>query len=592
MLTPVRVADFVLDAIAARIGAVAPEQGGALLGLPGLDYVTEFIHDAGAATTGTRYQNTDWLIAAIGAREAATAARFKGIVHSHPRGMPVPSGQDRSEYAESLRLNPQLARYLAPIVTHDVDTPLAGHEVRLGLARISFYGAERTPEGFALTPVRPVVVPVTRILRRAGVRPDGDPAAIEVEGATLLATEAQLPGVGAVTVLFGADFPATAPIVLPQHGDGPLPLVWDLAVPAIERMAGAVLTLRRDHAREREARDASHTQGAAAATEVDGGAGGPAASGGGPSAARASARLFARTEGILSPALADRSVLIVGAGSVGSYLAEVLARSGVGAFTIVDPDRVEAVNLGRSAFRVADVGLGKAWAAAEVVLAVNPGARVGVHFGRHEDVDLAALVRAADLVVVATDDPAAQARVGHFAYWARRPAVFPGLYQGARGGEVIVAAEGSACFACATGGVRADLQETGSEEVAARTDYGTGRLVAEPGLLADVHHVAAVAAKVALGLLHDPDDESTAAQFAHGMLKAGTTYAVFGHEPDYWIFADLMRGTPAQYAYQSLWLSVSSRADCPVCGEPEGRTDPTAYREPDIAVIRALKGEQ
>ncbi len=237
MLTPVRVADFVLDAIAARIGAVEPEQGGALLGLPGLDYVTEFIHDAGAATTGTRYQNTDALIGAIGAREAATAARFKGIVHSHPRAMPVPSGQDQSEYAESLRLNPQLARYLAPIVTHDVDTPLAGHEVRLGPARISFYGSSRAPGGMTLTPLRPVVVPVTRMLRRAGVRPAGDPAAIEVEGTTLLATHAELPGIGPATLLFGADFPATAPIVLPERG-GPLALTWDLGAPAVERLAG------------------------------------------------------------------------------------------------------------------------------------------------------------------------------------------------------------------------------------------------------------------------------------------------------------------------------------------------------------------
>ena len=285
----------------------------------------------------------------------------------------------------------------------------------------------------------------------------------------------------------------------------------------------------------------------------------------------------------------DRRVLIVGAGSVGSYMAEVLARSGVGAFTIVDPDVVEAVNVGRSAYRVADVGLGKAVAAGEVVLSVNPGARVGVFGARHEDVDLAALVGDADLVVVATDDPVAQARVGHFAYWAGRPAVFPGLYQGAQGGEIIVAAGGSACFACATGGVRADLQETGSGEVAARTDYGTGRLVAEPGLLADVHHVAAIAAKVALGLLHGPDDDVAAARFAYGILKAGTTYAVFGHEPEYWIFAELMRTAPAQYAYQSLWLSVTSRRDCPVCGEPEGRTDPSAYQEPDIDLIRALK---
>lgn len=611
MLTPVRVADFVLDAIAARIGAVEPEQGGALLGLPGLDYLTEFIHDAGAATTGTRYQNTDRLIAAIGAREAASAARFKGIVHSHPRGMPVPSSQDQAEYTESLRLNPQLARYLAPIVTHDVDTPLAGHEVRLGQARISFFGAERASDGFVLAPVQPVVVPVTRMLRRAGVRPEGDPAAIEVEGTTLLATHARMPGFGAVTLLLGADFPATAPIVLPENGDGPLALGWDLGVPAVERLAGAVLALRRGrgresgHGREREGRDASHrddagaaagAEGAARTVGVDGDEAGEVA--GAASEHRAgggrdpSALLFARTEGILSPMLADRSVLIVGAGSVGSYLAEVLARSGVGAFTIVDPDEVEAVNVGRSAYRVADVGLGKARAAAEVVLSVNPGARVGVLAARHEDVDLAALVAEADVVVAATDDPAAQARVGHFAYRAGRPAVFPGLYQGARGGEVIIAAEGSACFACATGGVRADLQETGSGDVAARTDYGTGRLIAEPGLLTDVHHVAAIAAKAALGLLHAPDDDVAAARFAHGILKAGTTYAVFGHEPDYWIFADLMRATPAQYAYQSLWLSVAGRGDCPVCGEPAGRTDPRGYREPDVGFIRALRGSQ
>src|SRR2546423_2086345 len=176
MLTPVRVADFVLDAIATRIGAVAPEQGGALLGLPGLDYVTGFLHDAGAAATGTRYQNSDRLIAAIAERESSTAARFKGIVHSHPAGMPVPSAQDRSEYAESLRLNPQLARYLAPIVTHDVDTPLAGHEERLGPARISFYGAERAADGLALAPVRAVVGPLMRTPRPCGAAPPRGPA--------------------------------------------------------------------------------------------------------------------------------------------------------------------------------------------------------------------------------------------------------------------------------------------------------------------------------------------------------------------------------------------------------------------------------
>ncbi|NUR58909.1 MAG: thiamine biosynthesis protein ThiF [Catenulispora sp.] len=574
MLTPVRVADYVLDAIAARIGAVAPEQGGALLGLPGVDYVTGFLHDAGAATTGSRYQNTDRLIAAIAEREGATAARFKGIVHSHPPGMPVPSGQDRSEYAESLRLNPHLARYLAPIVTHDVDTPLAGHEVRLGPARISFYGAHRAPDGVQVEPVRPVVVPIVRMLRRAGVQPNADPAAVDVDGAALLATQARIPGFGEVTVLFGADFPATAPILLPgESGDGLPVLEWDLGLPPLERLAAAMPALRRGRrarprlrprSPSREADDASHD-------------------------ANPTGALFARTEGLLSPTLAGRRVLIVGAGSVGSYVAETMARSGVGAFTIVDPDEVEPANLGRGAYRVADVGLDKARALADLVLSVNPGAHAEIHIARHEDVDLGQLVSASDLVVAATDDPQAQTRLGHFAYWHARPTVFPGLYQGAHGGEVIVAAPGTACFTCATGGVRADLQETASGSVTAATDYGTGRLIAEPGLLPDIHQVSAAAVKIALGLLHDAADGSDAARFAQGILKSGTTYAVFGHEPDYWIFADLLRGAPAQYAYQSLWLSVQSRPDCPVCGDPQGRTDPSTYQEPDVDLVRALR---
>jgi hypothetical protein len=436
-------------------------------------------------------------------------------------------------------------------------------------------------------PMRPVAVPVVRMLRRAGVQPEADPAAVDVEGVALLATQARIPGFGGVTILFGADFPATAPTLLPEDADGPLPLVWDLGLPPLERMAGAVLALRGGRPnRPREAHGSRGSHGSHRSRESHGS---PSQEAHDASHDAGAAPLFARTGGLLSPTLAERRVLIVGAGSVGSYVTETMTRSGVGAFTIVDPDSVEPANLGRSAYRVADLGLAKARAAADLVLSINPRARVAVHEARHEEVDLAALVAESDLVVAATDDPQAQTRLGHFAYWLGRPAVLPGLYQGAHGGEVIVAAPGTACFTCATGGVRADLQETASGSVAAATDYGTGRLIAEPGLLADVHQVSAVAVKIALGLLHGDDDEAETARFARGILKAGTTYAVFGHEPDYWIFADLMRGTPAQYAYQSLWLSVERRPDCPVCGDLEGRTDPGTYQEPAVDLIRALR---
>ncbi|MCA9529119.1 MAG: ThiF family adenylyltransferase [Myxococcales bacterium] len=64
--------------------------------------------------------------------------------------------------------------------------------------------------------------------------------------------------------------------------------------------------------------------------------------------------------------LRDARVLLVGAGGLGSPAALVLARSGVGAITVLDDDRVEATNLHRQTlFTDADVGGLKAEAAAE-----------------------------------------------------------------------------------------------------------------------------------------------------------------------------------------------------------------------------------
>jgi hypothetical protein len=299
---------------------------------------------------------------------------------------------------------------------------------------------------------------------------------------------------------------------------------------------------------------------------------------------------MARSTGLLSPDLAGRSALIVGAGSVGSYLGEVLARSGVGSFTLIDPDEVEPANLGRSAYRLSDIGLPKVRALADLILSVNPEARVDGYEARLDDLDaddLGSAVADADVVLAATDDNEAQERLGHFAYWTGRPAVFPGLYRGAAGGEVIVAVDGTPCWACSTGGARSALAE-GGDSPHPETDYGTGRLIAEPGLLVDIHHVASAAAKIALGLLHDADDPAAAARFAAGMLASRQTYAAFANEPGFWIFKDVLRETPAQYAFQSLWLTTTSRPDCPVCGDPAGRTDPSAYKAPAASADEIL----
>ena len=72
-------------------------------------------------------------------------------------------------------------------------------------------------------------------------------------------------------------------------------------------------------------------------------------------------------------------VAIFGIGGVGGYVAEALARSGVGAFTLVDNDTVCLSNLNRQIIATEDtIGSYKAEVMKERILSIHPEARVEV----------------------------------------------------------------------------------------------------------------------------------------------------------------------------------------------------------------------
>lgn len=74
--------------------------------------------------------------------------------------------------------------------------------------------------------------------------------------------------------------------------------------------------------------------------------------------------------------LTSSSVLVFGAGGVGSYVIEALARAGVGSVTVVDGDTVSESNINRQL--IADrstVGRQKAEASVERILKINPECR-------------------------------------------------------------------------------------------------------------------------------------------------------------------------------------------------------------------------
>jgi adenylyltransferase/sulfurtransferase len=99
------------------------------------------------------------------------------------------------------------------------------------------------------------------------------------------------------------------------------------------------------------------------------------------------------------------SVLVVGAGGLGSPLIQYLAAAGVGRIGIVDDDTVDISNLQRQTIhRLEDVGRAKAESAADFVHRLNPEIKVDVHPIRLTEVNAGELVRVYDLVADGTDN--------------------------------------------------------------------------------------------------------------------------------------------------------------------------------------------
>jgi molybdopterin/thiamine biosynthesis adenylyltransferase/proteasome lid subunit RPN8/RPN11 len=542
----VYVGDWVLRAIDLEIAARPPERGGALLGPRGRPFVTAFAPDPDATTTSSSFRPSRALAARVKELERDALLELKGIVHSHPRGVDRPSEQDARELATGLRLNGHMSCYLAPIVTEDHGSELDHHELPLTGAKISFFAAWRAGADSAeVRPLRPHSVPLVGDLERVSRALGGGAPEIfaaDLGLGTLAGGRVGL-AAGELLVLVHELYPALPPVALftPSGGETEqLHLAWPVERALSERLHDGVL------------------RALAARGTIDAGA------------------LFARSAGLLTPALGRRRVLVAGCGSVGSYMAEQLVRSGVGAVELVDPEAVEAANLSRAGYDAADVGSPKAVALSERLRRVSPALRVGVHVRAIEAFDLPsldALVRAVDLVVAATDDPAAQRVLNRFAYARGRPALFTGLYAGAKGGEVIVVVpEQTPCYVCATR-IR-HAAEDASGRVGADIDYGSGRLDGEVALGADIHHVSSAAVKLALSLLVRGEPQATLASFAEDAVREGATYLTMSTVPRYWFYPDVFGATAGQGAYQSVWLTPASDEECPVCGAGEERLDP------------------
>ena len=104
-------------------------------------------------------------------------------------------------------------------------------------------------------------------------------------------------------------------------------------------------------------------------------------------------------------ALRHGSVLVVGAGGLGSPILYYLAAAGVGRIGIVDDDVVDLSNLQRQIlFTTADIGRPKVEVAVERLAALNPEVTLEPHASRLMAATAAGVIGGYDVVVTAVDN--------------------------------------------------------------------------------------------------------------------------------------------------------------------------------------------
>ena len=294
-------------------------------------------------------------------------------------------------------------------------------------------------------------------------------------------------------------------------------------------------------------------------------------------------------------AVNDRHVLLIGAGSVGSVVAEQLVRAGVPRLTIVDPDVVEAVNLSRTSYRHKDIGRPKVEALREILASINPDVHVRALSDPMAPGTLdrfAALARDADLVLGLADDSKAMSILDVLLHETETPGVFAGVYRGGSGGDITVVLPGlTACWRC-TVGPRQD------SDLLPGVDYSTGRLAGAVALGADVSTISVLTARTALGVLGalagtDP--------LLDQPIQEGANFTQIGLAPGFFEGALGLHGAASQPPWQSLWARGQGDPECPECGDvtrhmelvqrtPDSAETPTIAEVPPVGSTRRRWG--
>ena len=176
--------------------------------------------------------------------------------------------------------------------------------------------------------------------------------------------------------------------------------------------------------------------------------------------------------------LGRTSVLVVGAGGLGSSILLCLAAAGTGSIGIVDGDTVALSNLNRQILYVMqDIGQPKALVAKDRLLALNPQVHVEAYPSRLDPDNAYALFGAYDMIVDATDNYTARYLVSDAAVLFNKP-LFVGAVSNLYGMTFTIIPHETACFRC--------LYPKAPTAAMAREERARGILGTNPAILGSI----------------------------------------------------------------------------------------------------------
>ena len=146
--------------------------------------------------------------------------------------------------------------------------------------------------------------------------------------------------------------------------------------------------------------------------------------------------------------LRSASVLLVGAGGLGSPLGIYLAAAGVGRIGIIDFDRVELSNLHRQIlYGDADIGRPKIELAQRRLNEINPHVRVETHDARLTSDNALEILERYDLVIDGTDNFPTRYLVNDACVLAGKPNVYGSIFR-FEGQASVFWADRGPCYRC------------------------------------------------------------------------------------------------------------------------------------------------